>query len=189
MEPTTQRRRPSAAELAKVQAVARARTLAARALKAVRRASKAPPAPGKPTLTAAQGEALAAPDEERARTATDVARVWAEAARERFGKDYKSPTWTVVQKRWAKLLLAEYGWPLVRDVVEALWAGAKEGDPPTIDLLYAARARAFDAWQLRREVPHLHRARKGGAAESARERKKNFDEWQGPTGVDGGHDD
>lgn len=193
--PTTTRRRPGLAELQAISAEAQARSLAARAMKAVMRAQRpegwAPRAPeGAESMTAAQVETAAADATAaaaRARNAGDVARVWRGAMQERYGKDYQPPAWTVVQKRWAKLLVQEYGWDLVRAVVEATMARAAKGDPPTIDMLYAARGRVFDAWQLRGEVPALRAPRKGAAKDEARERKKNFDEWDGPEGG-GRHD-
>lgn len=190
---TTIRRRPGLAELQAITAEAQARTLAARALKAVLRAQRPARQRGPEdagAMTAAQVEATqadAVAAAARARHAGDVVRVWRGAMQERYGKDYQPPAWTVVQKRWAKMLVQEYGWDLVRAVVEATMARAAKGDPPTIDMLYAARGRVFDAWQLRGEVPVLRPPRKGAAKDEARERKKNFDEWDGPEGG-GRHD-
>jgi len=191
-DPTILRRRPGLAALQAISAEAQARSLAARALKAVRKAQQ--PVRSVPderaAMTGAQAATLVADAEvaaARPRHAGDVARVWRGAMQERHGKDYQPPAWTVVQKRWAKLLVQEYGWDLVQAVVEAVFARAAKGDPPTIDMLYAARGRVFDAWQLRGEVPVLRAPRKGAAKEEARERKKNFDEWDGPEGG-GRHD-
>jgi hypothetical protein len=181
----TGRRRAGAAELRAVAAEAQARTLAARALKAVRRAQQrgqSYPAEGVVAMTGAQRADRAAEAEAaRVRTAGDVARVWREAMQDRYGKAYAPSAWTVPQRRFAKMLLHEYGWDLVEAVVTAIIANAPTEDPPTIDLLYAARGRVFDAWQLRGEVPRLSMARKRGGDE-VRERKKNFDEWDGPEG-------
>jgi hypothetical protein len=174
------------AGLQAVAAEAQARTLAARALKAVRRAQQPAQRSGLEDAGALTGAQVAARAAEavagRPRHAGDVAKVWRAAIQERCGKAYHMAAWTMAQKRWAKLLVQEYGWDLVQAVVEAVIAKAAKDDPPTIDMLYAARGRVFDAWQLRGEVPLLRLPRKGAARDEARERKKNFDEWDGPEG-------
>lgn len=170
----------------------RARTLAARALSVARRGPGVAAGAVVPAvaLTAAQVADRAADSAAHRITvgrgrrvnSADVFRWWVAAAQVRYGAGYVVGSWTRAQQAKAKQLLAAYGAALVEQVVGALWAAAPDTQPPTLDVLHAARERAFAAWQLEGKLPTLStsveaRGRRAGRAD--RDRKKNFDEYDG----------